>query len=147
MARTRGGNTRRGRKSKKDDYRSQLERDFAKNLKQRQVDFEYESIKIPYVIHHEYNPDFILTKQDGSLMIIEAKGYLDANDRRKMLAVKDCNPTADIRFIFQDSSKKIRKGSKTTYGDWAKKHGFKFADKTLPAQWRREIIKIQKEAA
>lgn len=139
MGRTRGGNTRRGRKSKKDSYRSQLERDFAKNLKKRSVNFDYESIKIPYVIHHDYHPDFIIEKQDGSLMILEAKGYLNSDDRRKMLAVKECNPHLDIRFIFQDSSKKIRKGSKTTYGDWSKKNGFPFADKTLPAVWRREI--------
>ena len=33
----------RGKKSKKDSYRSNLEREFAKNLKARSIDFGYEN--------------------------------------------------------------------------------------------------------
>ena len=38
-------------------------------------------------------------------------------------------------FVFHNSKNKIRKGSKTTYADWCVKHGFQFADKTIPSAW------------
>jgi len=140
MARGRRSKGGKGKRSNKDPYRSNLEREFAKNLKARSVDFGYETEKISYVIDHKYCPDFILEKKDGTTMIIEVKGFLDSSDRRKMLAVKKQNPDLDIRFIFGDSQKKIIKGSKTTYAIWSKKNGFKFADKSLPSEWKKELL-------
>lgn len=138
MAKYSGTKTRRGKLSTKDSYRSQLERDFARSLKERKIEFDYESLKIAYTKEHIYRPDFLVTKKDGGLMIIESKGYFPAADMSKMRAVKKCNPEMDIRFIFSDSKKK-NKGSKSNYGEWSKRNGFKFADKTMPSSWRAEI--------
>ena len=55
--------------------------------------------------------------------------------RRKMLAVKAQHPELDIRFVFQRNNT-LSKQSKTTYGAWADKHGFKwciFPD--IPTSW------------
>jgi len=52
-----------------------------------------------------------------------------------MLAVKDAHPHLDIRFVFQRNNT-ISKNSKTTYGDWADKHGFKWCVfPNIPPDW------------
>lgn len=139
MGRTRGGNTRRGRKSSKDDYKSDFERIFCKTLETRHIDFGYETEKINYKVERTYNPDVILQKQDGSIMYLELKGFFDKASQNKMKWVKQTNPELDIRMIFMDSSKKIHKGAKMDYAGWCRKYGYKFADKNIPSAWVREL--------
>lgn len=112
-------------------YRSGFERTLATNLKRRQVSFEYEPIKVPYVLEKTYVPDFRLPNG----IFIEAKGVLTPADRTKMRAVKRENPGLDIRFVFMDASKRLNKNSKTTYGDWADRNGFLWADGNIPQEW------------
>ena len=113
-------------------FRSKLEERIADLLKNLGVSFEYESTKVPYEIQFNYTPDFILP----SGLMLEAKGYWDADDRRKILAVKRCNPTLDIRMIFQTPYNKISKKSKTTYAQWCDKHGIKWTTYTdIPIEW------------
>jgi hypothetical protein len=53
-----------------------------------------------------------------------------------MIAVRDQNPDKDIRFLFANAENPIKKGSKTTYGMWAEKNGFKYADGVeIPKEW------------
>jgi hypothetical protein len=70
---------------------------------------------------------------------IETKGYLSPRDRRKMELVKLSNPDEDIRFVFQNANNKLNKRSKTTYGEWATKKGFKWAHKQVPQEWIEEL--------
>lgn len=123
------------RQVKRNNYRrSKLEDDLEAQLQKAKVDYEYETIVLqydyPYQLH-KYTVDFVLPNG----ILIEAKGWLDKDDRMKMLNVKRCNPHVDIRFVFQNSKDKIYKGSKTTYAMWAEKHGFKWAHKTIPKEW------------
>jgi len=114
------------------EYRSGLERKIADFLSNRGVQYEYESTKVPYVLKCNYNPDFILP----SGIMLEAKGHLSPDDRRKMLAVKKQNPDLDIRFVFQAPYNKIYKGSRTSYAKWAEKHGFPWAHfLSIPKEW------------
>jgi hypothetical protein len=55
-----------------------------------------------------------------------------------MLKVKEHNPDADIRFVFERSTTKLRKNSKTTYAMWAERHGFQYADLVVPREWLEE---------
>lgn len=97
---------------------------------------QYETDKLPYIKHHKYIPDFTLPNG----IFVEAKGYFIASDRTKLLAVRDQNPGVEIRILFQDASKFISKGSKTTYGEWATKHGFTWAQgERVPTTWYEEI--------
>ena len=82
------------------------------------VSFQYESEKLSYTIEHNYTPDFVLP----NYVYLEAKGYWDSADRRKILAVKKANPDADIRMIFQSPYNTISKRSKTTYAQWCDRH-------------------------
>lgn len=117
-------------------YRSGLEQDTAKYLKQKGVNFTYEEFKIKWVDPKTktYTPDFVL--ENG--IIIETKGRFISPDRAKHLAVRDQYPDLDIRFVFTNSRTKLYKGSKTTYGMWCDKYGFKYADRVIPNAWLKE---------
>jgi hypothetical protein len=118
-------------------YRSGLEESVDALLKQSGIDGQYEQHKVPYTIpvsYHEYTPDFRLPNG----IFVETKGRFVIEDRKKHVLIKQQHPELDIRFVFQNSKNKIRKGSPTTYADWCKKHGFLYADKTIPQEWLNE---------
>ena len=117
----------------KNGYRSGLEDVISKDLKDRGVDFGYETVKINWklVENKTYTPDFILPNG----IIIESKGRFILDDRKKHLKVREQNPKLDIRFVFSNSRNKIRKGSKTTYAMWCEKNNFLYADKRIPDEW------------
>jgi hypothetical protein len=117
----------------KNGYRSGLEDDISKDLKDRGITFEFETLKIKWVLHKDksYTPDFILPNG----VIVESKGRFVLDDRMKHVDIKKQHPHLDIRFVFSNSKAKINKGSKTTYADWCDKHGFKYADKRIPDTW------------
>jgi hypothetical protein len=115
-------------------YRSGLEVDIDKILKDNGIDGEYEQHKISYTkpaTQHKYTPDFRLPNG----IFIETKGRFVLADQQKHILIKAQSPELDIRFVFQNSKNKIRKGSKTTYADWCIKYGFLYADKDIPADW------------
>ena len=89
-------------------FRSGLEERVADLLVGLGVKYEYESTKVPYVIHHNYTPDFILPNG----VWLECKGYWDSKDRKKIKEVIKQNPDIDLRMVFQAPyntiSKKIR---------------------------------------
>lgn len=114
------------------DFRSGLEKNVDDFLSSMGVEYTYESTKVPYVLRCNYTPDFILSNG----IMLEAKGHLSPDDRRKMIAVKKQHPDLDIRFVFQAPYNKIYKGSRTTYAKWAEKHGFQWAHfKSIPVEW------------
>jgi Phage endonuclease I len=117
-------------------YRSGLEEKIALQLKELGVEVKYETTKIKYRVEKDclYTPDFVLPNG----IIIEGKGRLVTSDRMKHLYIQKQHPHLDIRFVFSNSKVKINKGSKTSYGDWATKHGFKYADKQIPEEWLNE---------
>ena len=117
----------------KNGWRSGLEERVAKELKEAGVKYEYETQKIKYRVEEDrtYTPDFILPNG----VIVETKGRFMQADRKKHLLIKKQYPDYDIRFVFQNSRAKLYKGAKSTYGDWCDKHGFLYADKSIPKEW------------
>lgn len=99
--------------------RSKFEEDVAK----RYPELGYETDKLTYVVpakKRTYNPDWTVREK----VYIETKGKLDRETIEKMLLVKEQNPDAKIYLLFQRGTNKLRRGSKMTYLDWAKKNGF-----------------------
>lgn len=94
--------------------------------------FEYEVSEI-----RKYTPDWTVHKKNGRLVYLEYKGVLDGKTRKKMKLMKKQHPKLDIRLIFEKASNKIYKGSKTTYGQWADQHGFKWEDNVMPRDCKR----------
>jgi len=118
----------------KNGYKSGLEDVVAHQIEAKGLEVKYELEKIKYVIplsNHTYTPDFKLPNG----IFVETKGRFMPEDRKKQLLVQFQRPDLDIRFVFSSSKAKITKGSKTTYGDWCDKNGFKYADKLIPEAW------------
>lgn len=106
--------------------------------------WDYEGESLAYVLENNYWPDYTHKK---SKIIVEAKGRFTGADRRKMLKVKATHPGRDIRLVFMRNNT-LNKGSKTTYMDWARKHGFRatvFPD--LPLDHREVTASAKKRAA
>ena len=113
-------------------FRSGLEEKVADLMVELGVKYEYESTKVPYVIQHNYTPDFLLPNG----VYLECKGYWDPDDRRKIKAVKEQNPDLDIRMVFQSPFNKISKKSKTTYAQWCDKHNILWTSfANIPLNW------------
>ena len=113
-------------------FRSKLEEKVAILLQELGITYEYESTKVPYIIQHHYTPDFVLP----NYTYLETKGYWDAADRRKVLAVKKANPEIDLRMVFQAPYNTISKKSKTTYAKWCEKHDIPWTSfHNIPLEW------------
>jgi len=124
--------------AKKYGFKSGLEENISNQIAGKGIEVKYESEKVAYIIpasQHTYNPDFKLPNG----IIIETKGRFVAADRKKHLLVKEQHPNLDIRFVFSNSKNKITKNSKTTYGMWCEKNGYKYADKEIPEEWFLEL--------
>ena len=112
-------------------YRSGLESKIGEQLKSAGVEWYYEPERIPYIP----NQDDVLSKTNRYGIFIETKGRFLASDRAKHLLIKEQHPDLDIRFVFTNPNQKLYKGSRTTYGQWCKKYGFKYAKKDIPSEW------------
>lgn len=120
-------------------YRSGLEGKVSASLESRRVAAWYETVKLNYTpAPRRYTPDFLVRSRRGHEFYVETKGYFDAADRRKFLEVLASNPGIDLRLVFQRARTPISKGSKTTYGDWANKHGITWAEGDVPDEWLDE---------
>jgi hypothetical protein len=120
----------------KNAFRSGLEDKLQKYLSENGVSYKYETTKIQWEdrMFRRYTPDFILPNG----IIIEAKGLFTPDDRRKHKEINKQHPNLEIRFIFENSKRKIAKNSKTTYADWCDKLNIKWADKLMPLEWAEE---------
>ena len=113
-------------------YISKFEASIAANLHAKNVAFTYESIRLEYTLEGSYVPDFILP----SGVLVEAKGHLRTEDRRKLRAVKTQHPHLDIRLCFQNANEKIsKKKNSMRYYEWCDRYGFKCCHKVIPADW------------
>ena len=110
--------------------RNPFERRVEAEFQRLKAGAKYESLRIPYSIHAEYTPDWVLPNGN----IIEGKGFLDKDSKRKMVAVKKCNPDLKIFFVFYDAHKKIS-GTKQTHADWAIKNGFGWSHELPLEEW------------
>ena len=127
-------------RGRKHGYRSGLEDTLSQQIADAGHKVEYETEKILYLVpssNHKYTPDFKLPKT-GGFFYIESKGRFELTDRKKHEYIREQHPDIDLRFVFSNARSKLYKGSKTTYADWCDKHGFVWANKTIPKEWLSE---------
>lgn len=127
-------------------YRVKFEYDLAKQIERAGYDIYYEAITVNYTVptsNHKYTPDFILPKRFKDFILVEAKGRMTLEMRKKYLYIKQSRPELDLRFVFLEPTRKIRKGSKTTYAQWAEKNGFLWSDKEIPDSWFHEASSVR----
>ena len=125
--------------ARKHGYRSGLELKVSQYLDNYRIKYKYEAIKIEWedLAYRTYTPDFVLKNN----IIIETKGMFTAADRRKHLCIRKQHPELDIRFVFENSRRKLRKGAKSTYGQWCIRYGFQYYDRIIPENWLKEKCK------
>jgi len=114
-------------------YKSNFERKVAKLLGKR-VKYEAETIEfLQPEKKRKYLPDFKVKEN----VFIETKGKLDIETRKKHEWIKQQRPEITIYMLFMNAFNKIRKGSPTTYADWAEKVGIEWADfgMGIPKHW------------
>ncbi len=100
-------------------------------LEENDIPFEYEAEKWVYAFKPaKYTPDF---KVPGPTL--ECKGKLTRDVRRKLMAIATSNPERKIALIFEKPENKIERGSRTTYAEWAEKHGFLWSAVTPRKEW------------
>ena len=122
--------------ARKNGYRSGLEDTVANYLKEHKVKFLYEKVKIEWedLAYRTYTPEFVLNNG----IIIETKGIFTVADRRKHVCIKKQHPSLDIRFVFTNSNRKLRKGAKSSYAEWCIRYGFRFYNRIIPEDWLKE---------
>ena len=115
-------------------FRSKFEAQVASDLIKKKVPFTYETVSYDYIISSSYTPDIILSN-----CVVELKGVLLKEERKKYIAVKTQHPSLDIRFCFQNANNKLSKAKRSlTYSAWAERHGFLWCNKTIPKEWYAE---------
>lgn len=125
----------------KHGYRSGLEDRTAKQLEDAGKPVIYEQEKIAFTWPARpttYRPDFKIATSAGGFFYVETKGRFTVQDRQKHLLIREQHPELDIRFVFSNQNAKLYKGSPTTYAAWCDKHGFVYANKTIPDAWLSE---------
>lgn len=125
--------------------RSKFEDKVEASIVQAGFNPQYEAYKLHYTIPSRratYTPDFKIGP-----IFIEAKGNFNirgksADERKKLIMVKLCNPGIDLRIVFSDASKPIYKGAKVTHGMWADANNIPWSDKgIIPESWFIEAKK------
>lgn len=93
------------------------------------VQYEYETERIPYILARNYIPDFIVQTKTKKIYI-ETKGYLRPEDKSKLKAVKKLHPDIDLRLVFYEYKlQSIR---------WATKNKIPYAIGSVPEEWLDE---------
>jgi len=136
-----------------DGYRSAFEAKVAKDLTDRGVQFDYESVEyklqVPGTPGHQcmecgekrivrltkYTPDFQIA---GGKLIVETKGRFTGKDRKVALAFIAQYPRNYKLLFMRDNT--LSKASDTKYSDWCNKNGIECAvGASVPAEWLEVI--------
>jgi len=112
--------SRRSRKSKLGNFRSEFERDVATQL--QPFGFSYEPYQVPYRIERKYTPDFVYDYR-GQTYLIECKGYFRAGDTQKYRSIANClGSDQELIFVLMKPNQKVNKTTKLTMAQWCEKH-------------------------
>jgi len=100
--------------------------------------------KISYTVSHNYEPDFVKTIENKTILL-EAKGrFWDYSEYNKYIHIRSALPKDyELVFLFQKpyapmpQAKKRKDGTKRTHAEWADKNNFTwYSEETLPTEWQ-----------
>lgn len=117
-------------------YRSGYESAVARDSKMAEMEYEPKQHQLKYTIEKKYLPDFVVECFDGSIFLVECKGYFRPSETAKYKAIKQQHPDLDLRFMLQNPNKPVRKGSKLTMSMWCEKYNYPWVGGTrIPLEW------------
>ena len=128
------------RRRRDKEHRSNLETQVEEALKAQGLSPQYETDKFGYVLHRKYTPDFSLVDRNGEKFYIEVKGWWQASDRTKFLAVILANPTLPIFVALQRPLMTLNKKSKTTYATWCSRYGIAWCPTPIPEEFMNQWL-------
>jgi len=100
-------------------------------LEEHKIPFGYESQRWVYQYPpQKHKPDYSVPD-----FVIECKGKMTREIRKKILAIINSNPDKKLVLVFEKPENKIEAGSKTTYGLWAKKHNIPYSAVVPDPKW------------
>lgn len=107
----------------------------AADMDTRGVPWHYEVEKLTYIYKPaKYIPDFTLYENDH--IIIEYKGKMTDQVRKKLLAIKNCNPDRQICLVFEKPNNKISSRKNAwKYWQWSERNGFPWSEKYVNPDW------------
>jgi len=119
-------------KRQADGFRSGFEGQVAKHLTASGNQWSYESQSFDLLIPRSYTPDFFL--DNG--VVLEVKGYFDAEDRRLIKLFREQHPDVDLRMVLQKPQQKLTKTGRMTYATWCDKYNVPWCEGSLiPKDW------------
>jgi hypothetical protein len=118
-------------KRQADGFRSGFESQVARNLAGK-MNWSYEGRSFDLLIPRSYTPDFFL--DNG--VVLEVKGYFDAEDRRLIKLFKEQHSSVDIRMVLQKPHQKLTKTGSMTYAAWCDKYHVPWCEgPSVPSSW------------
>jgi hypothetical protein len=119
-------------KRQADGFRSGFEGQVAKQLTANGNQWSYESQSFDLLIPRSYTPDFFL--DNG--VVLEVKGYFDAEDRRLIKLFREQHPDVDLRMVLQKPQQKLTKTGRMTYATWCERYSVPWCEGSLiPKSW------------
>jgi hypothetical protein len=119
-------------KRQADGFRSGFEGQVAKQLTASGNQWSYESQSFDLLIPRSYTPDFFL--DNG--VVLEVKGYFDAEDRRLIKLFREQHPDVDLRMVLQKPHQKLTKTGRMTYATWCERYSVPWCEGSLiPKSW------------
>ena len=106
-------------------------------------DWEHHVDKVPYVIEHKYEPDFV-REVEGKKILLESKGrFWDFAEYNKYIWVNKYLPkNTELVFLFANpaapmpAAKRRKDGTKRSHAEWAEANGFRwYSEETIPDGW------------
>ena len=106
-------------------------------------DWKHHVDKVPYVIEHKYEPDFV-RHIEGKKILLESKGrFWDFQEYNKYIWVRKKLPKdTELVFLFANpdapmpGAKRRKDGTKRSHGEWAWANDFRwFSEDTIPDSW------------
>jgi predicted nuclease of restriction endonuclease-like RecB superfamily len=105
----------------------------AADMDSKKIEWKYEIEKLRY--QHKvqtYTPDFLLA--DGTL--IEYKGKMTNETRKKLLSIKRCNPKRRLCIVFEKPDNKLSsRPNSQRYWQWAEANQFEWSDQVVDPRW------------
>jgi hypothetical protein len=106
-------------------------------------DWEHHADSIPYIVEHQYEPDFVRNIK-GKKILLEAKGrFWDYAEYSKYVWINKKLPAnTELVFLFANPSAPMpgatrrKDGTKRSHAEWAESKGFKwYSEDTIPNDW------------
>ena len=107
----------------------------AADMDKRGIKWVYERDTLRYQhLPQKYTADFTLI--DNRDLLIEYKGKMTNDTRKKMLSVKRSNPDRRICIVFEKANNKLSsRPNSTRYFQWAESNGFEWNETTVKEEW------------